>query len=263
MISNQDYLLKRQYKDAQNLTARASLHQRFSQNPYGWHRWEFEQFSIRPGESILDLGCGPADLWVATQSNLAKDNLVVLCDLSHGMMRIAAGRLLRNTAFRFITGDAQWICFQDETFDLVTANHMLYHVPDILQAVREVRRVLRPGGRFCVATNGAGHMQELFDFLRELAPDFMSENDSATRFGLENGPALLRTVFARVDIRYYEDSLWVTEVEPLIAYIGSMWGFMDYDEKLEEQCRQKITSILHTHGGFLIHKSVGIILAQD
>ncbi len=44
-----------QYQNAKNLNARIQLHQRFSTNKYGWHRWVFDQFSFPPQSRILEL----------------------------------------------------------------------------------------------------------------------------------------------------------------------------------------------------------------
>ncbi|MBC8235425.1 hypothetical protein H8E77_38250 [bacterium] len=63
-ISDREYLLKEQYRNASNLNARFQLHERFSINKYGWHQWVFDQFDIHPNAHILELGCGQGFLWV-------------------------------------------------------------------------------------------------------------------------------------------------------------------------------------------------------
>ena len=64
-IADQHHLKTQQYKDAANLTARSSLHERFSTNKTGWFTWVFEQLAELPEQSrILELGCGPAWLGV-------------------------------------------------------------------------------------------------------------------------------------------------------------------------------------------------------
>ncbi len=60
-IADQHHLKTLQYKDAANLTARSSLHERFSTKQTGWFAWVFEQLASLPEQSrILELGCGPA-----------------------------------------------------------------------------------------------------------------------------------------------------------------------------------------------------------
>ena len=123
--------------------------------------------------------------------------------------------------FHFRTADAESLPFDDDEFDAVLANHMLYHVPDLPRALAEIRRVLRPVGRLFAATNGAGHMQELGNLLSPFAGDTSALPATERRFGLENGGQQLAQQFAHVKRYDYEDGLEVTEVAPLVAYVLS------------------------------------------
>src|SRR3979490_609711 len=78
------------------------------------------------------------------------------------------------------------IPFRDNSFEIVTAFHVLYHVSDISCALREVRRILKPGGRFYCSTNGYRHMNALDHVLKSVKPDWAGDT-TAKRFGLENG----------------------------------------------------------------------------
>ena len=62
-ISDSARLLRDQYKDGSNLSARIRLHQRFSTNRYGMMRWMFDQMEIPEPASVLELGCGTGVLW--------------------------------------------------------------------------------------------------------------------------------------------------------------------------------------------------------
>jgi SAM-dependent methyltransferase len=113
---------------------------------------------------------------------------------------------------------------------------MLYHVPDLERAIAELRRVLRLGGTLLAATNGQGHMRELWQMERQalvragLAPQTVAEimergrAAGAMSFRLENGAEWLGRHFADVRLERYPDELRVTEVEPLVAYFTSMWS---------------------------------------
>ena len=264
-ISNQDYLKNNQYKDADNLGARVNIHQRFSTNSYGWYRWQYEALGIQAGDHVLDLGCGPAYLWVSQRNRLPEGVRVVCCDLSQGMVATAAAALQGDTRFEFVCADAQNIPFAVNTFHLVTANHMLYHVPHIQRAANDIRRVMRPGGHLAAATNGLGHMQELHDLMHRLKPDYMPVNDSASRFGLENGLSELSEAFSKFEVRIYPNSLWVTEIEPLVDYVASMWGLWglpSWDKELKMRTRNELAKEFERSGGFAIRKSTGMILSE-
>ncbi|MCH8206807.1 MAG: class I SAM-dependent methyltransferase [Chloroflexi bacterium] len=96
---------------------------------------------------ILELGCGPAELWVKNIDRVPSAWRITLSDLSEGMVREARQNLQSGVSrFSFAVCDAQRVPFDDESFDAVIANHMLYHVSDRQRAYAEIRRVLRPGG---------------------------------------------------------------------------------------------------------------------
>jgi len=261
-ISDQDYLRNRQYRSSENLEARIQIHRLYSTNPYGWYRWQYEFLNIQAGENVLDLGCGPGALWSAQRERLPADASVTMCDLSRGMVANARGSLAGDTRFTYAVGDAQSIPFRSARFDLVTANHMLYHVPDIQRAAREIQRVMKPGGRFAAATNGRDHLRQLHDLIRKVAPEYTPASHSAARFGLENGPEQLREIFPSIEEELYPDDLWVTQTEALMGYIASMWGVQDWGEERRLRMRDEIQHEIDTRGGFFIQKSSGVILAR-
>ena len=222
-ISDREYLLTEQYRDASNLNARIQIHRRFSTNKYGWPRWVFDQVYLPPESHILELGCGLGNLWLENIQRVPGGWKITLSDLSLGMVRKAHQNLGHSWhPFRFAAVDAQSISFGDESFDAVIANHMLYHVPDRTEAFEEIRRVLRPGGRFYASTVGRDHLKELNELVRR----FDSSADPwggtpAEPFLLENGLAQISKWFSKVSLRRYEDALVVTEAEPLVAYVLS------------------------------------------
>src|SRR5262249_25635887 len=111
------------------------------------------------------------------------------------------------------------------SFDVVIANHMLYHVPDLPGAVRELRRVLRPDGLLAAATNGMGHLRELDDIAAAHAGGAVRHPVALNlSFRLENGAEQLAAAFDSVELRRFEDGLRITEAEPAVAYVASMWS---------------------------------------
>ncbi|HZC45682.1 MAG TPA: class I SAM-dependent methyltransferase, partial [Candidatus Acidoferrum sp.] len=198
-ISDSARLLREQYKDGSNLSARIRLHQRFSTNHYGFFRWVFDRVRIPENSSVLELGCGTGILWRGSV-NMHEGWRVTLTDMSGGMLREARTNLApRGNSFTYLQADAQALPFPDASFDAVIANHMLYHVPDIPRALAEIGRVLKPEGFCCAATIGLAHMQELDEFdARFFSIPRMTE--STARFGLESGEAHMRRAFSEVTL---------------------------------------------------------------
>jgi len=106
-----------------------------------------ELAAARPGERALDLATGPGH----TALRIAeRAGFVVGADAAAGMIaqagRLAAERGLDNV--RFLLADAHALPFAEASFDLATCRIAPHHFADVPRALREVHRVLRPGGRF-------------------------------------------------------------------------------------------------------------------
>jgi ubiquinone/menaquinone biosynthesis C-methylase UbiE len=261
-IPDRQYLKTEQYRDSSNLNARIQLHERFSTNPYGWQRWVFDQLDIPLGSRVLELGCGPGNLWAENISRVRDDWHISLSDFSQGMVREARQRLATNgKRFNFLVTDAQSLPFPDESFDVVLANHMLYYVTDRPQAFADIRRVLKRGGRFYATTVGATHMRDL-DLLAERFDPTISNRGghSTSAFELENGTQQLEPWFSDVEMRRYEDSLVVTEAEPIVACVISVVFHSNLSDRRAEFTRF-VQSELDRGGALHIHKDSGIFIA--
>ena len=221
-FTDQQYLKSDQYRDSSNLDARVVIHQRFSTNPYGWFKWVFDTLLKLPENTkILELGCGHGLLWKENIDRIPAGWNITLSDLSSGMLDAAWRNLVvSGRAFQFKEIDAQSIPFEDEAFDALIANHMLYHVPDRPKAIAEIKRILKPGGRLIATTIGQNHLKEIANWIRYASPasDFES---FGSPFTLENGLEQLEQFFSQVTVSRYSDNLHVTEVKPIIAFILS------------------------------------------
>ncbi|HOU15568.1 MAG TPA: methyltransferase domain-containing protein [Anaerolineae bacterium] len=263
MIQN---ILRQQYRTAANLNARIDLHRRFSANPYPWHRWVFDHLALPADARILELGCGPADLWRENADRIPAGWDITLTDFSEGMVAAAQQHLAEiGRPFTFRQADAQDLSFEADTFDAVIANHMLYHVPDRPRAFAEIRRVLKPGGVIYAATNGERHMMELWKLEEPYIPNCYARVLEASKgFLLENGAAQLTAAgFTNVVWHNRSDALEITEVEPLIAYVQSntlmnhAWPETELDA-----LRAEVTTHIAANGAFHIGKVAGMFVAR-
>jgi len=104
---------------------------------------------IRPGEAVLDLGCGAGfDAFVAAQL-VGPAGRVVGIDLSPEMLAIAEAELreAKSPQIEFQVAQVEVLPFPDTSFDVALSNGVLNLIPDKAAALREIFRVLRPGGR--------------------------------------------------------------------------------------------------------------------
>jgi demethylmenaquinone methyltransferase/2-methoxy-6-polyprenyl-1,4-benzoquinol methylase len=106
----------------------------------------------RSGWRVLDLCCGTGDLAFAARACGAAR--VVGVDFAEAMLRVAAERRGADGSVDFLQGDALQLPFADGSFDAVTIGYGLRNVADLEQCLREMLRVLRPGGRIVVLDFG-------------------------------------------------------------------------------------------------------------
>jgi ubiquinone/menaquinone biosynthesis C-methylase UbiE len=220
-LQDKNYLQNEQYHTEDKLRTRISLHEKFSTNKHGWFLWVFDHFPLVPNLRILELGCGPGDLWLRNIDRIPVSWQITLSDFSPGMVNQARHTLQEQSRrFSFQVIDAQSIPFKDEFFNIVIANHCLYHVPDLRKAISEIFRVLKNGGEFFAATIGSDHLVEISQLIVEFDPTLEDVFQSGERpFTLENGFSQLMKWFGNVEVKRYPDSLHITEVQPLVDYI--------------------------------------------
>ncbi len=263
--TDQQYLREKQYKDASNLNARVQLYMCFGTEKLEWMRWLFEQITWPQKGRVLELGCGPAGLWKNNIERVPVGLDIALSDFSPGMLEDARANLGEHASrFSFAQIDAQEIPREDAAFDLVLANHMLYHVPDREKAFAEIHRVLKPGGRFYASTVGERHLHGL----KELASAYDAQvpygDYFKTKFVLQHGATELERFFTEVEVRWHEGDLHVTEAAPIVAYICSGQGMQEYGDAVWRRGFTRfVEAELERSGGAIrIARESGLFLAR-
>lgn len=255
--------VSQQYSDDKNLSIRIKLHAKHSTNKQGFVPWLFEKYSFSKNFSIFELGCGNGGQWEGRIEKLPIGCKLFLSDFSEGMIDIVKEKyssLNSNIFFQKI--DIQDIPYEDESFDVVVANHMLYHVPDLDKALSEVRRVLKTGGRFYSATNGSGGMSL---FLHNAIKRFDPKTEAfLTRFSfnLQNGNEILYRHFSSVERFDYQDSLAVTETQDLIDWIKSTISITGYSNEIISKLYEYFESIRKRDGAINISKEIGLFICE-
>lgn len=247
-----------QYKDASNLAIRIELHQRYTQNPLPWFSWLFQQMELKGKERILEIGCGNGSLW--KEQKIPKGCRILLTDISEGMVHDAEENLGRQACFSFEQRDCQKLPYKAETFHIAVANHVLFYVHDIKQALSEIRRILKPGGVFFCSTYGSEHMKEISQMVKEFDSRIvLSQVNLYEIFGLENGKEQLLPYFSKVEIISYQDALEIDDIKPLFAYISSCHGNQDeYLKSRYEEFRKFLQGKLEKRGTIHITKQAGV-----
>lgn len=253
--------LKTQYQNAANITARIRLHSLYSTNPLGWFVWLYQQASIQDGMKILEIGCGNGALWQQNLSVLPPHVQIVLSDISAGMIHDVQNRFRNDARFSCMVFDAAHMPFDDNTFDLVIANHMLFYCDDLSQVLQECARVLKVNGHLEASTYSSRHMKEITELVQSFSPQIVLSKDKLyEKFGLDHGAQLLSPYFRDIERRKHQDSIVLHEAEPLIAYILSCHG--NQNQLLLDRYKEFHDYVVKmTAGGFTITKDAGVFLA--
>ncbi|WP_314592007.1 class I SAM-dependent methyltransferase [Paenibacillus terrigena] len=270
-MENKEDLQQRQYVNSGNFNARIYLNRMFSTNQFPWPCWIFDQFKLMDHAKVLELGGGNGLLWMANAQRIPAQWEITVTDISSGMLVDARGNLdaLRGR-LHFEVMDAEQIQYPDSTFDIVIANHMLYHVQDRRRALAEIKRVLKPGGTFYASTVGNRNMLEMRELVHEFDPHSKYNEvlgSIETRFSLENGREQLLEYFGDVQLILYNDSLLVTESEAVVKYVLSLNGFSSDQVVLDQGSVDHFKEFIdrkmtQSNGQIYIQKSSGIFISS-
>jgi ubiquinone/menaquinone biosynthesis C-methylase UbiE len=121
------------------------------------HRWRTAENSaayllprLRPGLRLLDIGAGPGTI-TADLADLVAPGRVTALEANADALALSRAELgRRGIEADFVVGDVHALDLPDDSFDVVHAHQVLQHVADPVQALREMRRVCRPGGLVAV-----------------------------------------------------------------------------------------------------------------
>jgi SAM-dependent methyltransferase len=260
---DQDYLRDVQYATGDRLDARTQLHAKYSTAAVPFFVWLQGLLDLPTNGDVLEVGCGTGLFWTEGRRHDANDFTLTLTDLSPGMVEETSRKVSGLVAqVHALPVDVQALPFADETFDVVIANQMLYHVPDPPTAIRELARVLRRDGVLLASTVGAAHLRELFVIEATVfgATRKLRHHDV---FGAESGLELLRQDFADVAWHPYVDELHCTEVDDVISYIVSTPPGEDASPEQITALRREVERRMARSGGVLtIGKNVGAFVAR-
>ena len=118
-----------------------------------WKRFTIDASGVRPGNKILDLAGGTGDLTARFSQLVGREGKVILADINSSMLNVGREKL-RNKGLvqniEYVQANAEYLPFDDNTFDVVTIAFGLRNVTDKDKALASIFRVLKPGGRLLV-----------------------------------------------------------------------------------------------------------------
>lgn len=182
--------------------------------------WVLDRLDLSGLRAALDAGCGWGRFSMQLLHRLRPDGYQLVCaDLYQGMVTRAREVLTsEGLTASYVVSDIAALPFDDHRFDLVMANHVLYHAANLPHAVRELARVLTGDGSFVATTNSDAVRVPLLEIhravLEELGFDAPLEEPSS--FNMENAMGVLSDVFNDVETHVYRDVIHHDSAEALL-----------------------------------------------
>ena len=232
-IMNVTKNVKNQFSNDKNLAMRINFYKKYTTNKYKFADWLFDKYVFKENMKILELGCGNGSHWEGKIETLPNG-----CSL------------VPMTAASFVM-----------VFDVVIANHMLFHVPDLNKALLEVKRVLKDNGVFYSATDGNGGMRP---FLHNAIVKFEPTSTAFTEqlpFNLQNGCEILGKYFENVQRFDYENTLAITNTQDLIDWLKSTKSISGYSDESLSNLYNYFEDIREKDGAINIPRETGVFIS--
>ncbi|WP_462412035.1 demethylmenaquinone methyltransferase [Neobacillus sp. Marseille-QA0830] len=143
-----------------------------------WRKDTMKRMNVQPGSQALDVCCGTADWTIALAEAVGRNGKVTGLDFSQNMLNVGKEKVeqLHLSQVELIHGNAMELPFPDNSFDYVTIGFGLRNVPDYLQVLKEMYRVVKPDGiAVCLETSQPtliGYRQLFYLYFRFIMPVF-------------------------------------------------------------------------------------------
>lgn len=244
-----------QYNNPDKLNIRIRLHQLYSTNKEGFNHWIVKHYDIQKGSSILEIGCGTGITWKEHTHLLQDCKEVYFTDLFEGMIKEAKTNIGEHSNIHYEVVNAEELPYEDERFDIVIANMMLYHIPNLDKALSEIRRVLKKNGIFYCATYGENGVESFINQMLNV------QTERQHTFTLQNGKDILEHWFPSVEKLEYVDKLRISDRSDLVEYIQSFKEMNDWQNYSEEELYRLISNY-EKQGVIEIPKEYGMFVSR-
>ncbi|MBE9524701.1 MAG: class I SAM-dependent methyltransferase [Chloroflexi bacterium] len=271
--TDEQYLTEQQYASEDQLSVRIRTHELYSQPKNDFPQWVLDHIDWQDIDTVLDVGCGAGIYIPNLQKRLSPQGMIISADISMGMLRDVAKKPFAAST-NLLNARARHTPLPDDSCDVVLANHMLYHVPDIPAVIQEIRRILRPGGALIATTNAESSMLTFLDEIQAAyqalgMPITLLPTPFRKNFSLESGGEFITQYLQHMEIHRFESALVFPEAAPVLAYIQSMHTF--YESHLPtqikwadvlEQLQKQIAGIIQNDGVYRVSKTAGVFIAH-
>jgi ubiquinone/menaquinone biosynthesis C-methylase UbiE len=264
--------MKIDYKETTNdLLKRIDIHNRFGGRNID--EWMLSILTLKPGIKILDVGCGAGKQCLSYPNYLKGKADITGGDVSQELL--AQARLESKTASAHIQFQElnfnQTFPFDDNTFDLESCCFAIYYAEDIPYTIREMHRVLKPGGTLFSSGPMPENKKLFYEIIQAATGKIIPPMPGSSRYASQI-LAAMRSTFSRVDVKIFENPLTFDTVEPFVEYTRAslsedrkLWSsfFQSKDDfvRIMDSIHSAASQRLQKDGKLVMTKVVGGFLA--
>jgi SAM-dependent methyltransferase len=255
-----------------NWHVRQQTHDQYTFPRVDFVEWVMSHVGLKGNETLLDLGCGTGRYYEYIQANHP--------DVTYTGIDTASTLTAEHPApNRVIHSPMDEIPFEDGTFDVVMANHVMYYAANVADVVKETQRVLKPNGLFVASTSSVTTTPQFRELFRRAillvsppgAPrEVKVPSGLHQRFALENGSRMLANHYFAVVRHDLPGAFVFDEVDPIMDYLESMRD--TYEPQLPENIswdqvmlimREQLTNLILTLDKLVVDKLTGVLIATN
>ncbi|HUV15800.1 MAG TPA: class I SAM-dependent methyltransferase [Pelolinea sp.] len=256
---------------ASDLITRINIHDQFGGRNID--EWMLDTLPLKKGMKILDVACGAGKQCVSFYEELGGDCSITGVDVSRELLE-KAKQVIEEKEYE-IEIDAldfnKAFDIEDDEFDLISSCFAIYYAEDIPFTIKEMHRVLKPGGRLFTTGPMPENKQVFYDIIKEATGKVIPPMPGSSRYSSEILDAV-KNVFSKVELKIFENPLTFESAEPFLQYTRAslsedrkLWGDFFTGKEGFEDIMKKITEVanrwIERDGKIVMTKVVGGILA--
>ena len=254
-----------------DLLKRINIHDQFGARDID--EWMLEILPLKQDTRILDIGCGSGKQCFSYLAYLNSKAEIIGTDVSNELLEEAEVENQKlGKRVRFQNMDFNHVFpFEDNKFDLVSCSFAIYYAEDIPFTIHEMHRVLKPGGTLFTTGPMPNNKLMFYEIIKEATGKEIPPMPGSSRYGSEILDTI-RSKFAKVDVKIFENPLTFPEVEPFLVYTRAslsedrlLWNTFFQTKTDFENIMKNITEVaqkwLNRDGSLTMTKVVGGFLA--
>lgn len=255
-----------------DLLTRIDIHNKFGARDID--QWMLDVLNLQEGSKILDVGCGAGKQCFSFYNFLHGECEITGGDVNAELLNqaISENPAKANNKVTFMELDFnKKFELPSDSFDLLSCCFAIYYAEDIPATIREMHRVLKPGGRLFTTGPMPTNKQVFYDVIKEATGKPIPPMPGSSRYGSEILSSIKNT-FSQVDLEIFENPLTFDDVKPFIDYTRaslaedrklwtSLFSTKEEFKALMSSIEQVAEKRIKSEGNLVMTKVVGGIIA--